>query len=586
MLEKMLARRNKTLADFHPNSTIAKCVRARGVVETDELLRIQNLPRRDWEAFKDLEFLIDELTDWLKKPEGQQRFWSQQAVALTELHDLGGLLGVFLVGGGKTLTTYAAPSVVEAERPVLLVPKSLLDKTLWEFDELEEHWLRCEKLKIVNYEKVSHVSGSDLLDELRPDLLICDEVHKLSDPTTTVARRVGYYMDENPDTIFCGLSGTVTKRSLMDFHHLLRWAFGSEQMPMPADPDEAAKWAQALDEGNVALRRSPGALRVFVPGEPERPSRQQARRGFSVRLAETPGVVVTVESDVDASIISSTWEPEIPKVIKEHLEKLKADWEMPDGQPCAQPVDVWRHGREYICGFYYKWKPAAPSEWLKARRAWFWSARNILADEIPGLDSPHEIALAYESGRLSATSHYLKWKQVRKQFKPNKVAVWLDTSVLRQVVYRMKTRWKNVPMLVWVEHTAAGEKLAEISGLPFFSREGKDEKGRIIESLRGKQSAILSIGANQEGRNLQAWNHNLIVTVPPNGKILEQVMGRSHREGQTADEVFFDFTLGDSVLRDGLRKAIRDAEYVHETMGTNQKLLLAGLKVTEPSLGK
>lgn len=583
LLEKMLKKKGKSKDDLHPNSRIMQRMKKQGVQHTTEVDRILALPRRDWAA-EDVELLQDEVTDWLKKPGGQQRLRPVQAFGLAELHDLLGLLGIIQVGGGKTHITRLAPLVLEATAPILVIPATLRDKTLHEFKELDQHWQRHHDLEIVNYEKLSRVGGADYLEKRAPDLIVCDEVHCLKNRDAAVTRRFEFYMEDHPQTIFCGLSGTITQRSLMDYHHLLKWALGTARMPMPAPVSETMMWARALDEKLRGVQRvGPGALKVFVlqPGEKDRPiSRNEARMGYARRLKATSGVVATDASSVDASIIGTTWEPEVPEQILEYISQLNEDWETPGGEVCRQAVDLWRHARELVCGFYYKWDPEPPEEWLKARRAWFWYVREQLALRVPGLDSPMQVAQACKRGLLNSGNRYERWQTVKTLFKPNNVPVWVDTSVLEQVLKRVGTKH---PTLIWVEQVATGEKLAEISGLPFFSRGGKDEKGRHIQAIGGKETVIISIPSNHKGRNLQAWNRNQIVSPPPNGGIHEQLFGRTHREGQEADAVYFDFALGSSSIREGLRQAMRDARYIEQTTGTPQKLLLAGLDVVDPT---
>lgn len=577
LLDKMLARKGKTRQDIHPNSTVGKRLRGEGVGWTKELERIVDLPRRCWEE-EDVEMLQEEISDWLKTPTGQQQLRPVQAFALAELHDLNGLLGIILVGGGKTLITFLAPLVLEALRPVLIVPASLREKTEREFAVLAKHWVRHSDLEIVNYEKLSRVSGADYLEERQPDLLIADECHKLKNKDAAVTRRVVRYLDDHPDTIFCGLSGTVTQRSVMDYHHLLRWALGPEAMPLPAKASEAMLWARALDEKLRGMTRmSPGELKIFVNTKKETVTRDEARVGYSRRLVETPGVVATKASDVDASIVGSVWHPVLSTEIEKALEHLKKEWETPGGEVCQQPVDLWRHARELVCGFYYYWDPEPTDEWRQARTSWFKYVREQLQEQIPGLDSPLQVGNACARGHLNSGHRYENWEKIKHTCKPKNLPRWIDDSVMQQVVERVNK--EKAKSIVWVEQVAVGRKLAALSGWKFFGEGGKDSAGTPIEAIEGKETVIASIPANHQGRNLQAWHHNDIVSPPPNGRIVEQLCGRTHREGQEADEVYYRFMLGDEAIAAGLRQAIRDAHYIQQTTGTAQKLLLAGLEM-------
>ena len=73
----------------------------RGVSKTAELLRILDLPRRSLiEKDEELVFL---LSDAYSAPQGEMTLRPIQALALSEFHDNGGLLGSMPVGSGKTL---------------------------------------------------------------------------------------------------------------------------------------------------------------------------------------------------------------------------------------------------------------------------------------------------------------------------------------------------------------------------------------------------------------------------------------------------------------------------------------------------
>ena len=595
LLDKMLAKKGKTRADISPSSNIAKRQKANGVRGTLELERVLNLPAREWEE-QDVELLQDEVSAWLKTPLGQQRLRPAQAFSLADLHDLEGLFGMILVGGGKTLITRLAPLVLESLTPILLVPANLRDKTTREFEDLDRHWQRHHDYEIVSYEKLGRVSGAEYLAERQPDLIVSDEVHKLKNRDAAVTRRVERYMNENPHTVFCALSGTVTKRSLMDYHHILRWCLGKDRMPSPALQSEAMEWARALDEKLRGVQRvAPGALRAFVHFTPgSKPSlkeiadspevtRDEARQGYGRRLRATPGIVATRASAVDASIVGALWEPDVPEDIRKHIEHLKEEYETPGGEMCRMPIDVWRHARELICGFYYKWDPEPPEAWLDARRGWYRYVREVLEEKIDGLDSPMQVAMACKRGYRHSGGKYDAWQAVRDTFKVKNVPVWVNTSVLEQVIARLP---KKIPTLVWVEQIATGHKLSELSGIPFYSRGGLNKDKEPIEKLAGAGHAIVSISSNSTGRNLQAWHRNSVVSPPPNGAMWEQMVGRTHREGQEADEVGFDIMLGDASIREGMRQALRDSRYIEQSTGAPQKLLLAGIKVVEPTQRK
>ncbi|MEI6807023.1 MAG: helicase, partial [Myxococcaceae bacterium] len=85
-----------------------------------------------------------------------------------------------------------------------------------------------------------------------------------------------------------------------------------------------------------------------------------------------------------------------------------------------------------------------------------------------------------------------------------------------------------------------------------------------------------SIAAHSEGRNLQKWHQNLVMSCPANGSVWEQLIGRTHREGQLADKVTFDIVVACNEQLRSLHRAVSDARYIQDTTGQPQKLIGEG----------
>ena len=523
--------------------------------------RIVALPRRiaPPEGYRDL-------TLALRCECGQQSLRDIQAQALAEIHCCTGLLAPIKVGAGKTLVTYLAPRMLASGAPLLLIPAKLRGKTERDFRALAEHWdAGTSKIRIVSYEKLGHPGGAMLLEALQPDLIIADECHRLKNPKAAVTRRVGRYFDRHPGTHFVGLSGTVTSRSLLDFAHLAEWALG-HGAPVPLEIYELEQWSQALDEESrwQDARLHPGALSA-LEGPEERGIREylpRARAAYRRRLRETPGVVVSdLREEVAASLVVAEWIPPKSEAIDRALYRLEKTWETPDGNPLILAVDIWRHARELAQGFWYRWDPAPPEQWLAARRAWAATARARLA-HTPGLDTEAQIR-----ERLAGHPDLVAWEMVRDSYTYSLVPEWFDESVVQAAA-----AWtKENQGILWVEHTAVGIQLGE-SGLPYYGSRGL-WRGRPIEEAQGGICA--SIAANSEGRNLQKWSKNLVLSIPTTGDGWEQLIGRTHRFGQTADEVSVEVYLGCQQGRSGFRQALSDARYAADVLGSSQKLLIA-----------
>jgi len=66
-----------------------------------------------------------------------------------------------------------------------------------------------------------------------------------------------------------------------------------------------------------------------------------------------------------------------------------------------------------------------------------------------------------------------------------------------------------------------------------------------------------------------------VTTSPTSGTVWEQLLGRTHRPGQEADEVTVDVYRHTLEMRSAVNKALRDADYQQTTTGNQQKLLSA-----------
>lgn len=575
LLSKLIAKSGKHPSDFRAGSRLGNIFRQNGVPHSDELTRIVRMPRRTWQPD---EVFARELTEYLKQPLGEMVLRPVQAVALSEMYEQGGLFGPQRVGCGKTLVSLLAPVVLDAKRVLLLVPAKLRDKTRRDIAKLELHWkIDGVRIRIESYEMLGRVQAAEMLESYQPDLIIADECHKLRNSAAAVVRRTKRWMKDHPETKFVALSGTITKRSLHDYAHLLRWCL-PKGAPVPKTFNELREWADAVDEKVDPIRRlAPGALEVLFDDDDKKLAEHDevaaARRTFQRRLCETAGVVATSEVNVDCSLVIEMVEQTLGPKIDDAFVRLREDGETPDGHPVSDHVSLWRHARELAIGFYYRWNPRPPELWLERRRTWCKFVRAVIAGKVETsrpLDSELHVA-QYFAGHPD----HLAWKNVKDTFKPVVEPVWIDDGAITFA----KNWLEQGPGICWVEHVAFGERLSAMTGVPYYASQGRNQAGVAIEDADPDKPLIASIASNAEGRNLQAWNRNLIASCPPTGTIVEQLIGRTHRDGQEADEVTVEIMIACIEQLQGFEQARRDAEYLGATLGQPQKLTYADVVV-------
>jgi len=558
------------------------------VPRTREIERIAALPRRVW-SDEAAQRLAEMMTRELRTSKGTMKLRPVQAIALYEAMECKGLFGPIRVGGGKTLLSALLPVVLEAKRPVLLLPATLIEKTVTDFKKLREHWRIATNLQLISYEILGLVQSAEKLQYIQPDFIEADEGHFLKNAKAGRTRRVNRYMREHPETMFAVFSGTAMKGSLRDFARMLRWAL-KDRAPIPLTDDEVDVWADALDEKvNPLSRRRPEAL-FDLAAEPLHASDMEfgsvtaARRVFQSRLLETKGVVASSKNDgVTCSLRVSALEYQPAPITEQHIGNMRhgvkddqgeytvLPWSTPDGWTFAQAIEFRMYLRQLALGFHGIWDPRPPLAWSSARYAWAVFVRETLSRSRT-LDTELQVVHAVDAGKLS-TKTLDAWREVRDTFKIQPRDVWHDDTALG-VCGEWMEREKGI---VWTEHVFFGLRLAQLTGAAYYGANGLNQSGESITNVKPGRAIIASVQANGTGRNLQMFSTNLVTSCPPSAYTVEQLFGRTHRDGQEADTVTVDILLGCREHHDAFYRAVDGARAAADTLGHDQKLLLSDI---------
>ena len=569
-LNPSLALLDSVIEEASKNSKLVKLARDQGVRETEDFKRVAGLPRRVW-TDEDSAKLVADLTYALRQPEGRMHLKASQAIALLEMGLLGGLLGALRAGAGKTLITFLAGAVLFSKTPLLLVPAKLLDKTKAELKEYLKHFRCTYFLHIKSYESLSRVSHATYLENLKPDLIILDEAHKVKNPRAAVTKRLKRYIEkEKPKVV--ALSGTVTKRSLFDYAHLAKWCLGN-YAPLPSHFNELEEWANAIDERPRSnWRTPPGALVKFSNGSDDI---QDVREGFARRVIETPGVVATNDKLADCSLTVTRWQIDPPSEVEEAFKELRPPgWKLPDGLELCDAMQVAQKARQLGQGFYLHPVPWPPKDWLEPRSAWGKFVRETLKHNRRGLDSELMVAQACARGWLDDTA-YRAWRDVKDTFVLHSEVVWLSDFVLRAAQDWLETDGSE-GKLIWTEHVEFAEELSRRTGLPYCGAGGIDANGTPVEAFAGKP-CIVSRASSGEGRNLQAWYRSLVINPMSSGRDWEQTLARTHRDGQEEDEVEYTVLVTCIENESAFTQALNDALYRSATTQQPDRLTYCDL---------
>jgi hypothetical protein len=229
-------------------------------------------------------------------------------------------------------------------------------------------------------------------------------------------------------------------------------------------------------------------------------------------------------------------------------------------------------------GFYYRWdwgkeRPNdADKEWMDMRKRWARAVREQVKKEVDGLDSELLITNACRfsvrhdklyPGLLPLVVVAWKiWEPFAKIKPPPTISIWLDDFLIQDSI-----AWANdqgEPVIVWYGDTAVGAKLRD-GGLPLFGQ-GTEMPAKAI-------TCAASYNVHGTGKNLQAWRNQILLDPPASGQAWEQLLGRTHRQGQTADEVMFHYYAHTKEFAKAIESARTSAKYIEETTTTPQRLI-------------
>lgn len=561
----------------------------RSVADTDEMTRIRDAPRRVWQDDPELPRLVELLNrkylynrtpctdpsrcEGCKALKGFKPAQAQTLRELAEGHS--GIMGVLRVGAGKTLVSFIAQDVIKASPALLIIPAGQEPKTKAAWIQYGRHY-RLGVYDLKTYEWLAHPKHADYLNQLKPKLIVADEAWLLQNAGSKVAKRISRYLTAKPDCVFVALSGTAGGRSIKEYWHYCRWALRG-QAPVPHDPFEANAWAYALDEKvPPEARFEPGALIRLSPGPYEGSPISQARQAYADRFTSTRGVISTLEDIPGMGLRLSVKKLGIPQHVKDMIIATRNTWRTPHGEDFKYALEMWTHCKNLGLGVHYYWDPPAPAEWKARRREYFKFAREKLA-HARNFDSEVHLKQKIYTGEIDDGGLLAAWEEIEPTFKPNPVPEWIDDTVLNYCAEWMEKE-RGV---CWVSNTAFADKLTKLSGVPLFRTGGLDAQGRLIDDYRDGP-AICSIASCSIGHNMQDYYYkNLVPSFPSTGKAAEQMMGRTHRDGQPAPEVTFEVLVTCRESYTSLAQAIRDAYFDEQTHRQPRKLSYAGKDLSE-----
>ena len=540
--------------------------------------RVLSLPEKDYATAPDH-------TDQLKVDGGFWELLDPQNALLLEAVRCGGAIGSIGVGHGKTLISLLLPRVMEAKRPLLLIPAPMRKQLGKMAVEYTDQFDIATDLEVLSYHELSHLEPGQPspLEAYRPDLIICDEVHKLANPTAARTGRLIRYFQQNPATRFVGMTGTLSKGSIHDFAHLVELALRG-QSPLPLTYTERQSWGRCIDVHNphsmpdaVDWERVEPLVEAYgdLDGTPfmslsYSARKDAARDAFFKRFSSSPGVVHTITSSCNAPIyMESVDDLPIPQAVQAAIDEMESTWLLPGGEEIDNPMELARYHKQLLMGFYYRWvwpDDIVDKEWLYLRSEYRKQVRRWCARSTPGQDSPMLVERALESGHLDyppLLEAWRQWQTVSDRPQPPTETVWLSDYLLEDAIERARSA--SEPCIVWYKHRAVAARLEDLG---FDVMQPTDNPEHLTEA----KDVALSMASHGTGKELQKWHRQIVLCPSSSGELWEQLLGRTHRQGQESDEVWMHVYQHHAALRESMEKAKQKSHAMERQLGQRQKL--------------
>ena len=568
-------------------------------------------------------------------------FFRPQAQAIRDYEKYNGAFCPIGVGFGKTLVTLMVAAKAYKEKGIrksfLLVPASVYPQlTMCDIQWARRHvtlgvpffFLGKDadaRLKIsrsgrpgcyiIPYSCLSTKNAVDVINNVAPELIIADEVQNLKNKRAARTRRLFDYI-RRADPQMVALSGTITKKSIRDYHHIITQCL-KERCPLPRASNQALDWAAVLDSDAAPSVSQTGPIKPLIrwaqdefPQEVFRMNVSGFRAAYRHRLNTCPGVVASSDMEIGTSLILSNTKAtghtrEGWQKLLDLIDDVETRWVTPNGDEIEHAIHTYKWLYELNSGFYNELVWPETEEFARRRKTSVEDAHTTLAlaqsyhrlhqdyarnlrDWIksrarPGLDTPFTIGsdMLAHGDKNVGKALYRSWKTMKDadfDDRPDR-----DSNAIRVCDHKIEealvwaSNLKEPRGIIWVFHKEIGEwaveKLSEVFDNVLACPAGKQYDKAIIDATNANKLVVASMSAHGTGKNLQHFQNQFFLQWPRDATLAEQVLGRTHRSGQTADELLVHTCHSSVFDRINFSACLNDSLYIHQTTGQRQKLV-------------
>lgn len=432
------------------------------------------------------------------------------------------------------------------------------------------------------------------------------------------------------------MSGTITKKRVSDYAHLARRCL-RDSSPVPIKDSAVDAFGAAVDAdvsgvGMTDLDRLRMELLIKWANEHEfyplehpndqgvhRTLQEATRESYQLRLRTSPGVVATGDASAACSLIISWSEPARPRSedaerMAKLMEQVTVDMVTPDGDIIDYGMHTFKWLWELSSGFYnsLRWPTLKEIVAANLRRGKAISdkeaeallmgakSHNKLLQEYhrqlrvfldghiqPGCDTPMLVGQELTHVMNGRVPRFQIPRTLLDAYRAHKGALYDDLPERKQLPTRVcsykvdaAVEWckahapehKGPGGLVWYHHPEIGlwlhERLTEEGINHTMAGAGANEAAYAA-------GLVVCSYAHATGKNLQKQSRNLVVELRREATIMEQMLGRTHRQGQEADDVRADVLVSNGFDLALFNAILKDADYIQSTTGMLQRLCYA-----------
>lgn len=491
--------------------------------------------------------------------------------------------------------------------------------------------------------------AEEVIVALAPDLIVLDEAHRFKNRDSARTRRLMRLIERTTPRLVA-LSGTITSKSIRDYHHLANHSLRANS-PLPHEQVLADSWAAVVDAnaGDDPGSSQTGPIAPLVEWARREFPEAEIPRGlpgfraaYRLRLNSAPGVVASGDAELGTSLTIVNSPVSDPKSVEGYAEverlvrQVEELWISPSGDEIEHGMHKWRHLYELTSGFYYHLRWPSVPELVERKRLTEDEALTYLAQAVehhtklqdyhkllrwwlerrgrPGLDTPFLVAsdmARHGSEHVGDPDLFSAWRAAKdlefegmpeRISEPIRVSPWKIQHIAALAIAERaggEAAKEPAGVLVWYWHNEVGkwlvEALEQAGAEPLWCpadsvRPGSSQKlsaavnqGRIVVVAMGGHGTGVNLqGDLHQGGQHRGFRRQILAEFPRKADLLEQVLGRTHRFGQAADELL-PLTVNTSEFdHQNMSACLIDALYIHQSTGSRQKAIYASYDPLPP----